>query len=258
MPEEGRRVVRGKLEGRGGGDISGMFELFDQLPNSRFKACHYNPFEVKHRRRTTAEQYRALETAFRRDSRPPLELRRQLAVELGMNNRAVQVWFQNRRAKLRAKGQTTSGQQGKRAGDDEELTKSASCPELARHFEELREALEAEGVPGAKLPTLPLHEFRTATRPLICAKQPASFSAELPHSEALAPLYRIDPFNLMPSYTEYLPLSPQSALLDELCAGSCVTKLEDDLLLDDLQSRLFALLQTDSEELLAGQFADFV
>lgn len=259
MSEGHRAKEKSRLEGRKDGDISIMFELFDQLPNSRFKSSHYNPFEVKHRRRTTTEQYRALETAFRGDTRPSLEVRRRLATELGMSNRAVQVWFQNRRAKLRAKEQTLSEQQGKGAGDEEELRKAVSCPELARHFEELREALEVASIPspGAKLPILPLYEFRSIARPMASSlKQPLS-SLKAEHSESPAFLYSSDPFNLMPPCADYLPLSPQSALLDELCAGNCVAKLQDDLLLDDLQNRLLALLPMDNEEFLAGRFVDF-
>lgn len=80
-----------------------MFEEFDQLPTSRFKPTNYNPFQVKHRKRTTNEQFDVLEHVFKSNIRPGMEIRKELAGRLGMTCRAVQVWFQNRRAKLKNK-----------------------------------------------------------------------------------------------------------------------------------------------------------
>lgn len=78
-----------------------MFETFYQNPVGSFKRSFYNPFEVKHRRRTTKSQLRILEEAYREDNRPTSSARRALATRLGMTPRAVQVWFQNRRAKIK-------------------------------------------------------------------------------------------------------------------------------------------------------------
>jgi hypothetical protein len=89
-----------------GQDISGMFEEFDQLPTSRFKPTNYNPFQIKHRKRTTSEQFDVLEHVFKSNVRPGMEIRKELAGRLDMTCRAVQVWFQNRRAKLKNKRTT--------------------------------------------------------------------------------------------------------------------------------------------------------
>lgn len=53
----------------------------------------------KKRTRTTPDQLRILQKAFTTDPMPNSSARLTLAKKLGMNARAVQVWFQNRRAK---------------------------------------------------------------------------------------------------------------------------------------------------------------
>lgn len=55
----------------------------------------------KKRTRTTPEQLRILQKAFNSDPMPNSGTRVALAKKLGMNARAVQVWFQNRRAKAK-------------------------------------------------------------------------------------------------------------------------------------------------------------
>ncbi|KAG6842141.1 hypothetical protein C0991_001634 [Blastosporella zonata] len=69
-----------------------------------FRAFYpYTPNEVKHRKRTTTSQLRTLEAIFKRDTKPNGPLRVELAAQLGMTARGVQVWFQNRRAKEKIK-----------------------------------------------------------------------------------------------------------------------------------------------------------
>ena len=60
-------------------------------------------YDIKHRKRTSREQLVVLERSFTDNSRPTSEQRKQLAVLLDMTPRGVQIWFQNRRAKLKAK-----------------------------------------------------------------------------------------------------------------------------------------------------------
>ncbi|KAG1894475.1 uncharacterized protein F5891DRAFT_1255166 [Suillus fuscotomentosus] len=62
----------------------------------------YIPNEVKHRKCTSRIQLKVLEDIFRKDTKPNAALRNKLAAELDMLPRAVQVWFQNRRAKDKA------------------------------------------------------------------------------------------------------------------------------------------------------------
>ncbi|KAJ7076347.1 hypothetical protein B0H15DRAFT_1026611 [Mycena belliarum] len=63
----------------------------------------YTPNEVKHRKRTTSAQLKVLEAVFKRDTKPNAALRTELAAQLAMTARGVQVWFQNRRAKEKTK-----------------------------------------------------------------------------------------------------------------------------------------------------------
>ncbi|KAJ7924964.1 hypothetical protein B0H13DRAFT_1976956 [Mycena leptocephala] len=63
----------------------------------------YTPNEVKHRKRTTSAQLKVLEGIFKRDTKPNAALRTELAAQLNMTARGVQVWFQNRRAKEKTK-----------------------------------------------------------------------------------------------------------------------------------------------------------
>ncbi|KAJ7703045.1 hypothetical protein B0H17DRAFT_84448 [Mycena rosella] len=63
----------------------------------------YTPNEVKHRKRTTSAQLKVLEGVFKRDTKPNAALRTELAAQLNMTARGVQVWFQNRRAKEKTK-----------------------------------------------------------------------------------------------------------------------------------------------------------
>lgn len=85
-------------------NIERMFETFHQTPSGEFKPTFYNPFEIKHRRRTSRDQFQVLESSFQENSKPNATVRRALAQRLGMTPRAVQVWFQNRRAKLKTTG----------------------------------------------------------------------------------------------------------------------------------------------------------
>ncbi|KIK67255.1 hypothetical protein GYMLUDRAFT_55071 [Collybiopsis luxurians FD-317 M1] len=69
-----------------------------------FRAFYpYTPNEVKHRKRTTTAQLKILEGVFKRDTKPNAALRNELATQLDMTARGVQVWFQNRRAKEKNK-----------------------------------------------------------------------------------------------------------------------------------------------------------
>lgn len=77
------------------------FESFHQTPHGEVKNTYYNPFAVKHRRRTSKMQLRVLEKTFETNIRPDAALRKILGDQLQMTPRCVQVWFQNRRAKIK-------------------------------------------------------------------------------------------------------------------------------------------------------------
>jgi hypothetical protein len=54
--------------------------------------------QSKKRRRTSPEELDILETTFKSDPMPNQALRQQLAQQLGMTPRRVQIWFQNKRS----------------------------------------------------------------------------------------------------------------------------------------------------------------
>lgn len=77
-------------------------ELIDKLPkrNSRSHPEVIVPDRRK-RKRTTIDQYNILDGVFQLQPFPDSETRRNLSLRLGISQRRIQVWFQNRRAKIR-------------------------------------------------------------------------------------------------------------------------------------------------------------
>lgn len=73
--------------------------------SATFNPNFYNPFEIKHRRRTSRGQFKILENAFIDNPKPTAKFRLELAESLSMSPRGVQVWFQNRRAKAKQQQQ---------------------------------------------------------------------------------------------------------------------------------------------------------
>ncbi|CAG8522278.1 6836_t:CDS:2 [Diversispora eburnea] len=73
--------------------------------NGSNRIFHYRsiiPYRhVKRRRRLTEEETNILINTFEKVQKPDSELRSQLATQLNMSSRAIQVWFQNRRAKVK-------------------------------------------------------------------------------------------------------------------------------------------------------------
>ncbi|KAJ2795665.1 hypothetical protein H4R21_005020 [Coemansia helicoidea] len=91
----------------------------------------YNPYQVKHRRRTTKEQLALLEGTFKTTPKPSSEVRKSLAGRLSMTAREVQIWFQNRRAKqknmlLRASAAAPSSSPPASAAPPSDLDAAAS------------------------------------------------------------------------------------------------------------------------------------
>ncbi|GAN11724.1 hypothetical protein MAM1_0863c11308 [Mucor ambiguus] len=91
-------------------DENYLLETFHQYPHGDFRPTFYNPFEIKHRRRTSRAQLKVLEKSYLENPKPSAAIRRILAQTLEMTPRGVQIWFQNRRAKaklLRRKSSST-------------------------------------------------------------------------------------------------------------------------------------------------------
>eukprot|EP01088_Endostelium_zonatum_P020060 TRINITY_DN7217_c0_g1_i1.p1 TRINITY_DN7217_c0_g1~~TRINITY_DN7217_c0_g1_i1.p1 ORF type:complete len:326 (+),score=111.98 TRINITY_DN7217_c0_g1_i1:157-1134(+) len=76
----------------------------------------------KKRRRLTNEQLATLESIFDKDTMPSTQVRNQLADNLDMTPRSVQIWFQNKRAKLKRNSQNPGAKEEKKDGkDDDEM-----------------------------------------------------------------------------------------------------------------------------------------
>ncbi|KAK1233153.1 hypothetical protein PQX77_003688 [Marasmius sp. AFHP31] len=96
-----------------------------------FRAFYpYTPNEVKHRKRTTSAQLKVLEGIFKHDTKPNAALRNELAAQLDMTARGVQVWFQNRRAKEKTKAAKVNAS-GSGASNDNGSKDAAHRPESA-------------------------------------------------------------------------------------------------------------------------------
>ncbi len=85
----------------------------------------------KKRTRTSPEQLRILHKAFATDPMPSSQARMALSKKLGMNARAVQVWFQNRRAK--AKRAESLGLSASGLDDDHDISGGGSDDDGEMH-----------------------------------------------------------------------------------------------------------------------------
>ncbi|KAF9196020.1 hypothetical protein BGZ50_002528 [Haplosporangium sp. Z 11] len=79
----------------------------------------------KRRRRTNREELEILEDAFAKNLLPDAATRQELGERLGMNVRAVQIWFQNRRQTLRKKSISSSVHD---AGSEDDVSRSEGEP----------------------------------------------------------------------------------------------------------------------------------
>ncbi|KAG8914682.1 hypothetical protein FRC00_011535 [Tulasnella sp. 408] len=108
-----------------------MFNEQHHLPLFQYNTAYFNPYEVKHRKRTSRAQLTVLEATFQENNKPSSAVKKALAAQLDMPIRNVQVWFQNRRAKdknLAAKAKAkeaaaaaAADQAAREGGEDDDL-----------------------------------------------------------------------------------------------------------------------------------------
>ncbi|KAI7879361.1 homeobox-domain-containing protein [Lichtheimia hyalospora FSU 10163] len=104
-----------------------LLESFPPFPpQGDFRPTFYNPFEIKHRRRTSRAQLKVLEKSFAENAKPNAAVRRMLAQKLDMTPRGVQIWFQNRRAKAKLQKRKAAASQQQAASSSSTTQHNAS------------------------------------------------------------------------------------------------------------------------------------
>lgn len=123
-------------------------------PNEDFRTAFYNPFEIKHRRRTSRAQLKILEKSFDENPKPNATVRRLLAQQLEMTPRGVQIWFQNRRAKAKLQ-RRKSGQEEDSAPVQAKKEEPNNSPALFNQFFNNLKAWDKNMRCSASLPPCP-------------------------------------------------------------------------------------------------------
>jgi len=151
----------------------------DEQREERFFDSKDGSGPSKKRQRTSPEQLDILEKIFRTDQMPSHQTRLELADKLGMSARRVQIWFQNKRAKL------------KRINKDG-VTKSPSSPSSPPQDPLLSPKDKQKSPKAQVIPSLPFINFSNGVTPTNL-NQIFPFSAETTHH-----------FNFQPLITKHL------------------------------------------------------
>jgi len=93
------------------GEIMLLAMILLQLHGVKFPGGFPDQHTKKKRQRTSPDQLAILEQIFQTDKMPSQQTRIQLADQLGMSSRRVQIWFQNKRAKVKRGNTKNEGQQ---------------------------------------------------------------------------------------------------------------------------------------------------
>jgi len=110
------------------GEIMLLAMILLQLHGVKFPGGFPDQHNKKKRQRTSPDQLAILEQIFQTDKMPSQQTRVQLADQLGMSSRRVQIWFQNKRAKVK-RGQTKSETQPSDPRDTASLSSSSGASE---------------------------------------------------------------------------------------------------------------------------------
>jgi len=167
------------------GEIMLLAMILLQLHGVKFPGGFPDQHNKKKRQRTSPDQLAILEQIFQTDKMPSQQTRVQLADQLGMSSRRVQIWFQNKRAKVkRGLGKSVEGMQQTPESptldidrDSTSLSSSSSCLS-----EPSSPVPDSSFTPSSSPPTLSI----------LSATPPSPSSAVVPSSPSLPHTPRIN------------------------------------------------------------------
>jgi len=149
------------------GEVMLLAMILLQLHGVKFPGGFPDQHNKKKRQRTSPDQLAILEQIFQTDKMPSQQTRVQLADQLGMSSRRVQIWFQNKRAKVkRGHSKFTEGSQ-----------QAPSSPSMDSGFS----LSSSGGISEPTSPIVPDHGSPSSSTPV------HSFSCSPPNSPAVVP-----------------------------------------------------------------------
>ncbi|KAL9537099.1 hypothetical protein MBANPS3_012084 [Mucor bainieri] len=142
---------------------------------------HHHSY-VRKRTRATAEQLAVLEDTFAVNVSPNSKLRKQLAEQLSMSERSIQIWFQNRRAKVK--------HMQKRA--QMQMQQAAIRAQLYHYHQQQYGMMSPYGPPGTAPPMIPMQYHHQ--------QQQQPFYYPPPYMRNRVPLPRAQSVDAVPYY----------------------------------------------------------
>jgi len=110
------------------GEVMLLAMILLQLHGVKFPGGFPDQHNKKKRQRTSPDQLAILEQIFQTDKMPSQQTRVHLADQLGMSSRRVQIWFQNKRAKVkRGLSKSTEGNQQAPMSPDVDMDSRDGC-----------------------------------------------------------------------------------------------------------------------------------
>jgi hypothetical protein len=154
------------------GEIMLLAMILLQLHGVKFPGGFPDQHNKKKRQRTSPDQLAILEQIFQTDKMPSQQTRVQLADQLGMSSRRVQIWFQNKRAKVK-RGLAKSNEVGPQP----------LSPQLA----DLRDGCVLSSSSGISEPSSPVPDSSFHSPPLhsLLPPSPPNSPAVVPSSPSL-------------------------------------------------------------------------
>ncbi|KAI8328263.1 hypothetical protein BC941DRAFT_507193 [Chlamydoabsidia padenii] len=132
------------------------------------------PRTIRKRTHITASQIASLQASFATNSLPDSSTRHALALSLGITERTVQIWFQNRRAKARKMDEKLNNKTGSHSTTNMTTTTSTATPSTAPRYQatfrsmmtpELFEEMKATQSPTAAAGIEKRRRPRSASKP---------------------------------------------------------------------------------------------